>query len=171
MAAANEENFFHEFYKFDFVKSVYLICNIILTLICPAFLYGIVWYEKNSSNLRYRTLINQLLSHLCFLLLLGCILANPLSIFSIIFGPFGSESCNVMLLVGRYLFACAIVELTLRQVIKYFYIFQWKYIVRINDDFAAFVITTSNIILSALFTFATYFLGFHFSEMDYNICT
>jgi hypothetical protein len=62
-------------------------------------------------------------------------------------------------------------EFTIRQVIKYFYIFQWKYLVSLNADFFAIYFTLCNLLLSTMFILVAYQLGYQNSEIDYHICT
>jgi hypothetical protein len=170
MSPTNDENSFSEFYKLDWLKLAFLIYHLLFTFVSPALLYSVIWYEKNSSDLRSRTLINQLLSHLCFIVLLSSLIARPLSVSVVFLGPFSTEKCDVILFVGRYLFICCLGQLTLRQVIKYLYIFQWKHLVGLNEDFAAFFVTLTNFVLTGLVEFTAYFLGFHYSDFDFSIC-
>jgi len=59
----------------------------------------------------------------------------------------------------------------MRQILKYLYIFKWKSIVGLNDNFFAMFVTMVNLLFSTVFVFLTYFLGFHNEELDYHICT
>ena len=76
-----------------------------------------------------------------------------------------------MMSIGRYCFVCRLIQLTIRQLIKYLYIFQWKHVVSLNDDFFAIYFTLCNILLSFLFIYSLYLLGFHNSEVDYHLCS
>ena len=165
-----EQNSFADLYQYDTIKLAFLGCHVALSFLGPFLLYSIIWYEKNSADLRSRTLMNQLLSHLCIIVLLTCLVARPLHILVMLIGPFSYQSCDAVLFVGRYLFICSMFELTSRQIVKYLYIFQWKHLVRINDDFGSKYITLCNCLLSAVYTFVAYFLGYHYSEMDFHIC-
>ena len=165
-----DTNSFAGLYRYDTWKFAYLGCHVLLSFICPVLLCSIVWYEKYSADSRSRTLMNQLLSHLCIIVLLSCLIARPLSILVLLIGPFSSQSCDGVLLVARYLFVCSLFELVLKQIIRYFYIFQWKHLVHIDDDFGSTYITLCNCFLSAVYAFAAYFLGYHYSEMDFHIC-
>ena len=118
----------------------------------------------------FRTLINQLLSHLCFTILLSNLIARPLSVMVLIWGPFSHPTCDFILFVGRSLYICALGELTARQVIKFLYIFHFKHLINVDEDFVAFFITFINFVFCGIFGFITYFLGFHFSDIDFNIC-
>ena len=68
-----ETNFYAELLAWDSIKVIYILFHLIITLVSPSLFLSIIWYEKTSSNLTYRTLINQVLSHLCRLHLVGCL--------------------------------------------------------------------------------------------------
>jgi hypothetical protein len=72
----------------------------------------------------FRTLMNQLLSHLCIIILLSNVVARAISVAVLNFGPFSASHCDVILFIGRYFFIGCLGLLTLRQAFKYFYIFQ-----------------------------------------------
>ena len=115
----------------------------------PCFLYFIVWYEKYSTDLQVRKLLNQLLTHICYIIfILGPSARIPFVAFFFV-GPFSDLSCDLVIFLSRYGFVCLLMEMTLRQVVKYFYIFRWKSIVGLNDDFAAAFLTMWNLVSSA----------------------
>jgi hypothetical protein len=140
---------------------VSIVSNLLILFLGPSLLYAVIWYERFSADLMYRTLINQLLSHLCYIQALNCILSRLAFILIYSFGPFPGIACDVIFTYARYAFVATITEITIRQVIKYFYIFNWKHVVGLNDDFAAFYITFVNLGLSAILVFVFYFLGFN----------
>jgi hypothetical protein len=86
------------------------------------------------------------------------------------FGPFSVPICDFTILTGRFLFLCVLTEITIRQTIKFSYIFQQK-LVAMNADFAAVFITLCNLTLSGCLCLVTFMIGFHTSEVDYHICT
>ena len=157
--------------RWDLTKVFYLIFHILLTFIGPSLLYSIAWYERFSSDLRYRTLMNQLLSHISVLSIVGCVLSRIPYVSMFFIGPFSSTTCDMIILFGRYMFLSILIEFTIRQVIKYLYIFQWKYLVSLNADFFAIYFTACNLLLSMVFILIAYFLGYQNSEVDYHICT
>jgi hypothetical protein len=79
--------------------------------------------------------------------------------------------CNLICVIGRYLFLCSLTQLTLRQLIKYLYIFHWNYATRINDDFAALFLLLANFLLCLVFIFVTYFFGHNNAELNFHYCT
>jgi hypothetical protein len=157
--------------EWDSMKVFYLIFHILLTFIGPSLLYSIVWYERYSSDLRCRTLVNQLLSHISLLSMVGCVFGRIPYVSIFFIGPYSSTTCGIIIFIGRGMFLSILMELTIRQVIKYLYIFQWKNLVSLNDDFFAIYFTSCNLLLSIEFILVTHFLGFQNSEIDYHICT
>lgn len=157
--------------QWDSLKVSYLIFHIILTFIGPALLYSIVWYERFSSDIRYRTLMNQLLSHMCIFSIVDCLINRTLYVSIIIIGPYSYSYCEFLSFMGRYFYLIRIMELSIRQLFRYFYIFQWKYFVSLNNDFFAIYFTICNLTLSFLFIFTSHQLGYHNSDLDYHICT
>ena len=142
-------NFYEGLLEWDSLKIFYLCFHIFSSLIGPVFLYCIVWYEKFSTDLHVRTVLNQLLTYLCYIIfIMGPIAKIPHVAFFFV-GPFSDLSCDLFILLGRYSFVCVLMEMTLRQAVKYFYIFQWKSVVGLNDDFAAAFLTLWNLVLSA----------------------
>jgi hypothetical protein len=153
------------------IKVSTVVLNVLIMLIGPSLLYTVIWYERYSADLMYRTLINQLLSHLCYIQMLNCVCSRLAFILIYCFGPFASVTCDVMFIYAHYAFVCTITEITLRQMIKYLYIFKWKYVSGLNDDFAAIFVTLTNLLLNAILVFVSYFLGFNNEELDFHICT
>ena len=168
---SKSNNFFSGLYEDNGFMIVYSIFNLCVTLTSPVLLYSICWYERHSADLRFRTLINQLLSHVCFASLLGSFVARIPHVLMLYLGPTTMPFCSFSLLMGRYFFLLVIGELLTRQTIKFFYIFKWKHIVSLNDDFAAFFLTLNNSVLFAIFSFSIYFRGFLTAEVEYHVCT
>jgi hypothetical protein len=98
--SVDKENFYSALYEWDTLKTVYLVSHSLLSIFCPILLLCIIWYEKNSADLRYRSLINQLLSHLCFILLFVNLFARPLAVATLFLGPFSQPSCDVIVWIG-----------------------------------------------------------------------
>jgi hypothetical protein len=157
--------------QWDFLKVLYLVFHILLTFIAPGLLYSVVWYERFSSDIRCRTLINQLLAHICIFSIIDCLINRTLYLSIIFTGPYSSTVCGYVSLMGRFCYLIRITELSIRQLVIYFYIFQWNYLVSLNNDFYSIFFTLWNLLLCFLFILTTYQLGFQDSELDYHICT
>ena len=152
-------NFYSGLMEWDFIKIVYVIWHILVTIISPCLLYTFVWYERNSADFRYRTLINQILTHCCCIEIAACIFGRNLYLSFYIIGPLSDIWCDALLLQYRFFYLSLIFEATIRQGIKFLYIFQWKHLVALNDDFSALFVTIYNLGTSSIFVFVSYFLG------------
>jgi len=166
-----EENFFAGVMQWDGLKLFYLLFQIVITVVGPCLLYSIYWYERFSADLRHRSLLNQLISHCCLLSIAGCIFARLPYVLILFFGPFSVPVCDFTILMGRFLFLCILTEVTLRQTIKFCYIFQKQLLVSLNEHFAAVYLTLCNLTLSGCLCLVTFMLGFQNSEIDFHICT
>ena len=71
---------------------------------------------------------------------------------------------------NRFIFICVLVQMGIRQIVKFLYIFKLKFCTSIHDDFAAFFLTLWNIMVCASITFTTQFFGFHNAEVDFHVC-
>jgi hypothetical protein len=77
----------------------------------------------------------------------------------------------LIILIGRFFFVVCLCLISIRHLVKYFYIFEWKYVVFLNDDFFSQFITIAVLVLSFVFEFASYFLGYHNEDLDFHICS
>ncbi len=145
-------SFYAGLVEWDYIKVFYLIFHILLTFIGPGLLYSIVWYERFSSDIRCRTLMNQMLGHMCILSIIDCLISRTIYVSIIYFGPYSTSSCECISFMYRFSFLVRIMELIIRQLIRYFYIFQWKYLVSLNHDFLPFSLQLA-ILLFALCLF------------------
>ena len=167
----NNGNFYAGFMEWDVFKQIYLIFHIVLTFVAPLLLYSIVWYERHGSDLYYRILTNRILSHICLISIARCLTARIPYVAILFMSPLSPTKCDVIIFVGRYSFLCTLIETAIWQLAKYFCIFKWRYLVRLNDELSAVYLTMCNLLLSAIFLFGTYMVGFHNVELDYQICT
>ena len=78
--------------------------------------------------------------------------------------------CHFWIFQGQLNFFCSLTSLTLRQVVKYLYIFKWSFVSGLNENFAAAFLIIWNIFSGIIFCFTTYFLGYHDSEINYYFC-
>ena len=139
--------------QWDWIKVTSMALNILIMIFGPSLLYSVIWYERFSADLMYRTLINQLLSHLCYIQTLNCILSRLAFILIYWYGPFPEPACDVIFIYAHYAFVCTITEITIRQLIKFLYIFKWKLVAGLNDDFAAVFATLANLVSTSPTTF------------------
>ncbi len=150
-------NFFLGLYQNNTFKVVYALYQLLVPITAPLVLYSIHWYISYGAHFQYRTLMNKLLSHFCLLNLLGYFTSRFMHCLIFFTGPLSMSYCSFSLFCGRFFFMSAMGELVVQQIIKFFYIFQWKYLAGMNDDFAAIYLTLFNILFYMVFSFITYF--------------
>ena len=165
-----DRDYFSGFYEWDSLKYFSVIWQTIVFVIGPVLLLSIVWYVKYSSDFVHRTLINQLFSQICIAHILACLITHSSYTSILIFGPQSESICNFVIFSGRFSYTVILSLLALHQVIKYMYIFNWSFIVSLNDDFFTIFLTLHLTILSLVFTFVGLFLGFHNNDLDYHLC-
>ena len=122
-------DYFAGYREWDELKYFYLGFHIIITIIGPALLYWVIWYENNRCDAHYRTVINILLSHLCWINLIRCIVSRIPHAVMMIGGPHSRQWCDALVFVSRFSYLCLMTEILAWQVMKYVYIFYWKHVV------------------------------------------
>ena len=167
----DEGTYYDEYHKWDALKYTTVVWQTFVMAMGPLFLYSIIWYEQNSADFRYRTIINQLLSQLCYVHIFGCYIGSPLYLAVLIFGPLSPRKCDFITITGRFLYIVCITLISIRHIFKYLYIFKWKYVAYLNDDFFAKLCTYVTLVLGFVFAFTSYFLGYNNEDLDFHICT
>jgi hypothetical protein len=122
-------HFYSDFMELESLKLFYILFHIILTFLAPVILYSIVWYERFGLDLMYRTLSNRILSHICLISIARCLIARIANVGYNFMIPLLSSTCDVIMFIGRYGVLCSFIEIVIWQLVKYFYIFRWKYLV------------------------------------------
>ncbi len=62
-----EHHFFTGLKSLDCVKWITILLIILFTITGTILSLGVIWYERYSVDIRYRTLMNQMISHICFI--------------------------------------------------------------------------------------------------------
>ena len=166
-----ETNYFDGLREWDALKCFFIAFHIIITFIGPALLYCVIWYENYGCDARYRTVVNILLSHSCWINLTRCIVERIPHVIMMILAPHSSRVCDGFLFLARFDHLCLMSELLLWQAIRYIYIFHWKNVATLDDQFIACFLTTTNLLMCVVFTFVTYMKGFHNVNEEFHICT
>jgi hypothetical protein len=68
----DDHHFFSGLKSWDYVKWITILLNILMTITGTILSLGVIWYERHSADIRYRTLMNQMLSHICFIHIARC---------------------------------------------------------------------------------------------------
>ena len=171
ISSENSGTIYAGFLEWNLFKLIYIIFHILLTFVAPSVLSCIVWYERYGSELRYRTMAHMILSNVCVILIARCFTTRIPHIAILFISPLSPSKCDAIIFFARYSFLCTCIEIAIWQLAKYFYIFKWQHVVGLNDKFFSNYLTMCNLLLSAIFLFVTYMIGYHNAELDYHICT
>ena len=131
---SDNSDFFASVYSNTPLKTVSIIFCIILSILIGCAGYGIIWYEKFGTDLK-RTLINRLLSSLCWNGIAYLILVLPLDVARYFVGPFNTKFCLVILLVKYVLNSHTSLFLLAVAISRYLYIFYLKNPAQFQDPF------------------------------------
>jgi len=164
-------NFFAGLIEWDWIKVVYIIFHILLTIIVPTLLYSIYWYERYSPDLQYRMVTNIVLSHTCWIGILRSIFSRIPAVILFIGGPYSYTTCNIFISLARFFFVIFLNELAIWQFVRFVYIAKGANLTIMEDDLIAFYLTLCNVFLSAILIFTAATLSFQITEIDYHICT
>ena len=96
-------DFYSKVFEWNPLLLLFLLISILATLLCPFFLYCIIWYERYGSDKR-RTLLNRFTSLYCWATIQFFIIVQSTETARVIFGPLPPFICHLQH-IGR--FACA----------------------------------------------------------------
>ena len=122
-------------------------------------------------SLLLRTLLNQMLSNVCILNIWFTLvnISTFLLVFS--FNSLPNQLCELIVSHARLIFICSLLQLTIRQLVKYVYIVLWKYMSIIDDEFVALFLLQWGMMICSIFIYISYFFGHNNNEMNYHYCT
>ena len=147
------------------IVSIFL--GIILELFGNGLLYGIFIYEKYGVDSQRRTMINMLLSHICF----SCIFLNIFSMPFWIYGIFLSSDgigYHLALWTGfvntssMYYIGFSMAQI---MILKCLYLTKWSTMALLDDYFFETFLTLNNILMAIMISFIRLGMG----EFDSNI--
>ena len=104
--STSDRHYYDGYYNWDLVKWTSVIWQSLLVAVSPFLLYSVVWYERHSAELRYRTIINQLLSRLCLIDIFAATTAQSAYVAIMAFGPLeeSSNETTFIFLIEKKLF-------------------------------------------------------------------
>ena len=112
--SVNEDIIFNDFYKFDWVKIVYLLINFTDMTLGNSLVFGMVWFEQYGSQLRQRMLTNQIASHVFIIMIFGNTIAYGMQVIFVIFGPFPEHKiiCHLTVAFARLYLLDELINIT-----------------------------------------------------------
>ena len=115
-------------------------------------------YERFGMDPQKRTVINQLLSQCCWIIIFFNITSFPIVIARRLFGPI-TPAFAIWFVINIRLYLCMI-SLSLSELIilKSMYVCKWSVMAMKDDNFISSIILRTNVLLSSLMTFQTVML-------------
>ena len=115
--------------------------------------------------------MNQMLSNVCIIHIYLMIVTLPIFLLTFSIESIPNSLCTLFSCHGRFWFTSSLSQLTLRQVIRFVYRVNWKFMSNINDDFAALFLLIWTLLGCAIFNVVDYFFGNNNTDMNYHYCT
>ena len=166
---STESDFFAGIFHNRPAKVASVILCITRSIILIPMVYGIIWYEKYGSNQKC-TLINKLVSSLCWSCFEWFIAIQTVDMFRYVFGPLSSTACLTVNNLRFVIYKQQMLLMDAIIIIRYIYIFWLKNVAAFNDDFWHIVIN----IWIVGFSIVTQIFVFWMpgcSSLYYYICT
>ena len=127
------KNIYENIYIFNWPLKIAIFSTVLNILFFTPLFFAIAWYEKYGTN-QNRTLLNQLVSSICWITIVQNISDLPLGIFMNLFGPLNLEVCTVFLVYKSALILNTVILLIFITLVKYVYIFVLKNPAGINSE-------------------------------------
>ena len=127
-------DFFIELYKFRPSITIAVILTYSSICILIPILYSIIWYEKFGSD-KKRTVLNKLVSSVCWCTIVYYTLIQVPELFRIWFGPFPALFCNFQLVIKNALAIQLLLTFDTMSILRYIFIFWLKNPYGFCDDF------------------------------------
>ena len=118
----NNTNMFENIYAFNWSMKLGIITSFINFLFFTPMFFAIAWYERYGTN-QNRTLLNQLVSSICWVSIVQSCTILPLDIIVNLFGPLKLEYCTVYQVYRNSLSLNLLILITFITMVKYVYIF------------------------------------------------
>ena len=151
----------------NWYKMTAIVFSLVVNNILLPFFYGIIWFERFGSD-KHRTLINKLVSSLCwnFLVFYG-LLQNAFAI-RMGFGPMPNWLCFLQTWVRKSQVICCILLLTSMTAVRYVFIFWLKNPIAFNDEFWFAFISIWVVFFASMFQLIRMFVpGNHLFDLNY----
>jgi hypothetical protein len=156
-------------------EPVYVACCVAITtaveVIGNSLLVVIIMYEKFGMDPQKRTTINQLLSKVCWMLIMTNGTIFPFMAIRSLFGP-QSELVGSWILHGMtFSNMFNLFTLTIMMMLKCLYMFFWPRMAMLNDTFVAQFIGWFNVMISSICTFTRMYLGDENTNTHFQFAT
>lgn len=133
-ASEVQTNFFQDLYRIDFFKGLsVLYCSLIILILTPL-LGGIIWFEKFGSD-RKRTLINMIVSSICWTAIQCGVTVQLLDIVRHLVGPLPHPICMAQAIFRSSITSDFLLYYDAIIIVRFIYIFILKNPAAFQDEF------------------------------------
>ena len=132
----DENDFFSEMYSNTGLKQFTIAIFFLGTFLGLLSMSGIIWYERRGNH-RYRTVVNQLVSMLAWIVVLYISFVYIPEGVRYLIGPLNETYCEVYIFLKNVLFFGAVLALDCICILRYAFIFKLTNFAVVNDDLIA----------------------------------
>ena len=127
-------NFYNLELEHNPFKHIFVIISILIIVVTVVVTTLIIWYEKFGSD-KKRTIINQLVSLICWNLIYWCLFIQGAGIARFLYGPFNQTFCFWLVILRRTITTKIIILFDAITTIRFIFIFVLQNPGAFNDDF------------------------------------
>ena len=160
---------FNELYSDTILKKVTMVFYFAGSILGLLLEVGIIWYERNGNH-RHRTVINQLVSTISWLVVSYILIVHLPEGIRYLVGPLDPTYCDVHNLLKNFIASCTVLTLDCIIVLRYIFIFKWKGLVVVNDDLITCFLQLT-ILIGGLWIAAVKHLSLGRMPLNYFMCT
>jgi hypothetical protein len=134
MSVEVKEKCYKELFENSPTKIVVILFSVIFTSFNIILPYGVVWYERFGTDNK-RTLMNKLVSNVCWTLIQFVLICQTGDIIRYTIGPFPVYLCTIFQVVRTAMKVQLLLILDIMQITRYIFIFKLKNPSAVHDDF------------------------------------
>jgi hypothetical protein len=131
----------------------------------------IIMYEKFGMDPQKRTTINQLLSKVCWMLIMTNLMVFPAVVMRTLFGPQSELVGQWMIYGGIFIIMYTFLTLTEMMLLKCLYMFYWPRMAMFDDTLVAQFIGRWNLMISSLSIFTRLYIVEYHTNTHYQFFT
>jgi hypothetical protein len=151
------------------IRNISIVFGLIHVFIIPILLYSIIWYEKYGTDNR-RTILNMLMSSLCWILIEVCFTIELTEVFRFTYGPFPKYFCFLKTIVRGAFTTQVLLYIDAVAIVRYILIFWLKNPSAFKDEFWSMFISIWIRVFCLLYTTVRYSVADR-QLINYYICS
>ena len=144
---ASNQDYFEKLFSPSTIKNVTIATFFVASIMGLLLMFGVIWYERRG-RFRYRTVINQLFSSVCWTMVWFILLIYIPDGIRVMTGPLNETFCEVHTVLKQILKNCILLTYDAIILLRYIFIFKMPNFTVINDDFITRCLVLSIVLLS-----------------------